>query len=241
MSQATLVPKALPFLQKGLLVYWKLEEAAATTRRGSHNRFHLSDTNSVTQETGKVLNGAGFVFGSGTVLSTTDEGIKIPNATVTSFTVAGWFKGSGATDWNFIVARQNEADNQRSWRVMWHRAGNRCYAYSYHDDGATQQNTSVVSPVAADDWMFFALRITPTTMNLRLGEATDAPQVTLTEPTNADATTPLSVGAGLNGANASSGVTGIIDELGVWGRILGEEDLTAFRNGGNGTTYPNFR
>jgi hypothetical protein len=215
-------------LLTGLVAYWKLDEASGSRADSSGNGSTLSlAAGAVPSRVGRVGNGADFVPGNWLTCASN------PNIVMgdIDFTIAGWL-------WFDTLASQNPLEKNDGTYID----------YVIYGTPAGEYGAIVASPsgsvliqtppgVAANTWHFVVLQHDATTHTLSLSRDNgvgSASASTAGKPPYVT-TGSLTIGAGRGGGY---GFDGIIDEIGIWKRLLTPAEITQLYNGGVGLTYP---
>lgn len=220
-------------LTDNLVSFWSLDDVT-----DSHGSNDLTNNNSVTFVTGKVGN-AGNFNGSNQYLSITD-GAQTGLDLTSSLTVNSWIyldtaPSAGKAD---IINKVSFGDSQ--WLVAaQENSGDKGLLVLYEN---TQNNENF--PVSISDWTASTWIMYTHTFNASTKEAevfingTSAGTVTnsnWTETRNGTATTFI----GAYGVGFDAGYfDGKIDELGVWSRVLTDDEIVELYNSGSGLAYP---
>jgi hypothetical protein len=204
-----------------LVSYWKLDETSGT-RFDSVSANNLSDIDTVGFATGKIGNAAEFTgtnyLSTNTVLSSGP------------FSVSFWMNSDTVTRPSArIIARYgNGVPADQAWRA------------SLRDDNAviTVGSTTLSIPniASAATWHHFSFWYNDVAQEIGIQFDTTiqtTPQTTGYVNTNVDFT----IGT-LAGGPSSVSFRGLVDEVGVWSRVLTAAERTQLYNGGAGITYP---
>lgn len=223
-------------LATNLVSYWELEESSGT-RVDSHGSNNLSDISTVTSATGKQGNAADFEFSN-------SERLRITDATqtgldgMTKLSVSAWvYAESHTATYPQIVGK-------------WQEASNRCYAlckvgsayrfYVSQTGGATIATVASITAPATGVWHHVVGTFEAGTNNLKI-------YVNGTLENSATATSISSIHNGTNSfyigytdlfaSNSAGYWDGLIDEVGVWDKVLTASEVTDLYNSGNGLPY----
>lgn len=210
-----------------LISYWKLDEASGT-RVDSVGGNDLTDNNTVTQGAGKVDSAAVFVAANNEYLS------RASNASLQAgdidWTFALWFKSAAFPANQSLLGK--DIDTGREYSIYLITTGQVTVLY-----GATFAQSLAVT---ANDW-HLAIGwhdATANTLNVQVDNAAAVSQAT------AGAAPPVGAAEFRIGAIAYPGfpqyLSGSVDEVGFWKRVLTADERTQLYNGGDGVTYPLF-
>ncbi len=216
-----------------LEAYWRMEEADSQSRLDSAASHDLTQVGGVTQDAvnGKINNCAKFsgvnqYLKSAALLDFTD------------FTAAGWARvTTGTPSFPDIIARWNDFGDQKAWTVEYGTSDNK-FKLFHSENGLSANSLATVVTTALDTWAFFGIRISRTnrTVDFRVN-ASDGVQVTSRDVKN-DSLAALTIGASLSNLDVVRDLKGLVDEIGIWSRILTNAELTALYNAGDGLAYP---
>ncbi len=217
-------------LTLSLISYWKLEEASGT-REDSVGSNDLSPTNAPTNAPGRLGNAAAFVGASSQQLSVAS------NATLQSgnidHAVAAWVYPASLTGLQVVVAKANgdSANPPDGYEWSLYLNGDKCVFLISKVTGGSGNNTSSVTSDAT---------LTANAWNYVEGYYDDAGTLGVvvngTVKTDASLTVPgTSTGSLRIGAiQATYYLTGRVDEVGFWKRLLTSAERSALYNSGNG-------
>lgn len=218
-------------IRRGLVAYWKMEEATGTRFDASGNGNHLTSNNSVGQADGEIGKAASFVSASSQSLSIASNASLQLGAG--SFTVAGWFYLNSVGTKYLLSKSVTNADTTDEYQLL--VSGGVLEFFT--TDGVTSKSVIGPTPPALNVWHHFVM-------------AYDAPSKIqslymdgVINPTNGSRvydrqgyvnTAPLTVGS----LRASFFLDGRIDELGLWSKSLLVSEWSRLRNNGNAHVRP---
>lgn len=208
-----------------LVSYWKLEEASGT-RSDSYGTNHLTPTNTPGNAAGKLGNAVALVGASSQVL------VCANNATLQSgnidHTVHAWVYPGSVTGAQCIVAKTNEdTPNAAGYEWMLYLNGDKVSFLLANGAGSIQVLTSDAA-VSLNTWYYVE------------GYYDDAGTlgvvVNATVKTAARTTTPATTTGSLRigGIPSTYYLTGRVDEVAFWKRLLTTDERAAIYNGGSG-------
>jgi hypothetical protein len=218
-------------LTDNLVAFWELEEASGT-RNDSASTNHLTDNNTVTQNTGKVGNCAEF-NGANEYLSIADNAALSAGDTDFSFnvwvnpdvlapgnnTVLSKTLATGASDEEYFLRYLNVVGN---WH--WQLQG-----------GTSYPGVTALGTPATGTWTM--LTVWHDSVNNEIGIVVNAGTAATTSWAGGvnDSGGPFNIGR-----YATAGVQyfdGLIDQVGFWRRVLTSGDRTTLYNAGAGLSY----
>lgn len=216
----------------GLIDYYKLDEASAGAV-GAHASLTLTDNNTVGASTGKIngcrsFNGTNEYFSRSSLLTGTG-----------SFSISVWANASSTSGYRTIVG-----GTRTSTSGTWGDAGS--IYLQYRDDTGRWafiiKNTAgnlgqVNGNLRSTGWRHFVATYNSSTGAMVLYENGVSVGSTTLSGTR-DTAGAIHVGAGQFAGAVSDFWPGLIDEFGLWGRVLDSSEVTALYNSGNGFAYP---
>lgn len=215
-----------------LSAYWKLEEASGT-RMDSHGGYHLTDNNTVTQNTGILGNAAQFTAANFESLSVTkDAGLEIGNADAT---IWGWIYLDSLSD-RFLAAVSTGNTNQE-WRIG-RSQGSLKFLFNVWDSLGTSISYMSTLDAVVSTWYFIAGRF-------RASDGKGSMRVNTTDTGFINGGSGPAVG-GIRtvgstfylGRYLAAYHGGRLDAVGFSKRLLTDEELDSLYNGGTGLEYP---
>jgi hypothetical protein len=225
------VAAVVPHLLNTLISYWKMDEASGT-RADSKGTNNLTDNN-VTSAPGIINNGASFIAANSaylTHLSNTD--LQLGG---TNLTIALWcnviFGGAGVG--YILLSKDGTIDRE----------------YSIEFDGVNSvqffiftlggyANVSVAATISLGALQFVVAQFNNTTGQMLLSINGGTP-VSVTTPglVIVNGASPFFIGGR---ARLDTFFTGVIDEVGIWKRLLTAGEITTLYNGGIGLPFSSF-
>lgn len=237
------IPNIGTFPEDGLLAYWKLDEAYGTRIDATGNGYNLLTLGDVPNSVGKILSAAEFnptesnlnFLGNDNL----SAGPEFSVSTWVKFFTLGFFGnpqcvwGTGSPNvssnpFNDVIAPNNPGDTTYFIQGIGPEEYNHLF-YSLSD--------YIVGPaVEPNVWYHSVCTISPTENKMYING-----ELIQTLPyENFDQSF---VGFGLSEFYGECGtggcpMSGLIDETGVWNRVLTQEEVTALYNNGNALEYP---
>lgn len=216
-------------LRTDLIAFWKLEEASGT-RFDSVGSNDLTDNNTVAQVAGKIGNAAHFVAADSESLSINDNpALSMGDI---DFTIAGWFNREleGALSplvWKFDLGSAEY--------VVFLQAG-AAFGFSVSPDGSEGALATIETPGASPDtWHFFVVWHDATLDTINLQMDNGSVESTAHSAGVFDGSSRLFLGGAFDGA---FGLTGNLDAIGIWKRVLTAAERAHLWNSGAGRQYP---
>lgn len=220
-------------LSDNLVAYWKLDEASGTRVDSTGRGNDLTDNNTVTSNTGILSNAAEFVAANSEYLShaTNDDLATILGR---GLTISAWvylhgsFSGAGQ-----VVAKDDDAANSRDYTLDVDAS-----KFRFYTDGGGGGIISHPATLSTETWYHVVAWYTGSSSG---GVALNAGTATTSALANADPVS-LSTAEFRIGAREYPAFEGYffgrIDEVGIWHRVLTEDEITELYNGGAGLNYP---
>ena len=227
-------------LSDGLISFWEMEEA-------SGNRLDTEVVSNdwvprgsgVTRETGLVNFGVGqqqngMEQASGTPFQFGD----------TDFTLATWINAVGWTDGSspqrLIFTKWNGSGLE--WNLDWLSSSDR-FRWSIRNAGDTASvsvNADSFGAVSGHTSEWILIVVWHDSVNDLMGIAVNGGSADTTAISGGTNTTSVKAALGTRdggGASAVNNINGVMDQTGVWSRVLSSTERTDFYNGGSGLSY----
>lgn len=215
-----------------LVSYWSLEEASGT-RADAHGGHTLSDNNTVTSGTGKVGTAAQFTAANSESLSASDHDDFSING---DFSVLAWVKPSALGASTFRrVATKDDVGSNREWSLYISDGGNVVLEVFDSVSGFIQASSSAITS-DGNTWSCLISTYTAADKKARVyvNAGSEAVSAALTNgPGNT--TSGFYIGTASDGSFQD--MDGLIDEVGIWGKLLTSDERTWLYNSGSGRSY----
>ena len=218
-------------LIEDLKAFWKLGEVSGT-RADSIGSNTLTDNNTVTSATGIIGNGAQFERDNSEHFSLADNDDMSMGAANFSFNL--WLKPNNASEQSGLFGKYDNVSN-----------GDEYFCYRRSDDtiwfvtfgGASRTNNESTGTVDEDVLTMLTITYTTSTKTSRIyfdaGTAEDF--VHNEDPIDQDSV--FYMGKNID-QQASGYYDGLMDEVGVWKKVLTAAEITELYNSGAGLAYP---
>jgi len=226
----------------GLMGYWKLDEAASGctgyVREDATSTNDLTDNNTTCSNSGIIEKGADFELGNVEWLSITDAaqtGLDITG----DITINAWVKleaevGAGSS--YGIACKMGSYPANRSYCFLLSESAGEKLG-SYIGDGSTQEYDSVAWSRDSGVWYMLTMTADPGNqvcyyVNGVLQGACQT--LTVSSIVNGNGV----FGIGSTAYSGTGEFDGVIDEVGVWNRVLTTDEITDLYNSGSAWAYP---
>ena len=228
-------------LTDNILAYWNLNDNGSggvslldSTPNGN-NLTAPNGTGGLSLGTGIIAGDASFDGDGGTYLST---GVNILPSGLTQLSMAGWYNSTSVNFFILSASTGNSYSNSGPFLSVGANGSAVPQFGVFVNDNGSQDNAAGTTEINDGNWHYVV-----GTWN-QAGNITlyvDGTQVAQNSssgnPINSAINFPLNVNT--NGdASYATGVSGQIDELGVWTRELSPSEVNELYNGGAGLTYP---
>lgn len=214
----------------GLVSYWKMDEASGNAI-DAHGTNHLTDNNTVTSAAGKIGNARDFEKDNSESLSIAS------NATLRmgdiEFTITAWVKWETTGGVQVVLGKDDESPNREY--TLYSNAG--VVTALIAPTGAAGSAVNLTGPTAsAGLWYFIVYWHDPVANKIYL-QVNNGTIYELAVSGGAFAGTAPFIIGGLGGPLRYQ-FDGLVDEVGIWKRMLTPAERTELWNSGNGKTYP---
>jgi len=218
-----------PFLESGLLAYWKLNESSGNA---SEEINSLTGTNqNVTYSTGKINNGA--------VFNGTTSSLDIGTSTIlkpTSVTLSAWIKTSG-TGGAIVLKKAFSNGGHNAYDIS--ISGANITSRVKRNSGNTFSDlTSSGATVNDDSWHHIVMTYTAGTHKIYIDNVERGSSSPTATNIYYDGNYNAFIGCGEAGTTREAFFTGTIDEVGIWDRVLTISEIDELYNSGIGNEYP---
>jgi hypothetical protein len=216
-------------LLSGLTSYWKLNESSGN-RVDSRGLNNLTPNGTISGVPGKINNGAEFQSANTEYLSAADNPSLRPTG---SFTLTGWIYVTAYNTANGVISKWGNFNGKRSFGLGVESSSVKFYV---SDDGGSPFPTANAGVAALNTWHFL-VGWHDADNDVIACQLNNAAPVVIAHSTGvAFFDNPLTVGA----LSTFPGFynDGIVDEVGIWNRVLTPAERTKLYNSGNGLTYP---
>jgi hypothetical protein len=226
-SSLSYIASAALHLLNTLISYWKMDEAGAITRQDSQGTNHLTQVNGVNAGAGIINNGAVFLTASAKYLEIAS------NASLQAtgdLTFSAWAKLDDLTSNKVILAKQDSTTQEY---FLFHGSAIG-FNFSVNSNGV-----SVGAPATINTWYHLVAwyNSSDSKCYLRVNDATTY----VSAATSSLVTTTANFRIGARGnVGTEFYFSGLIDEVGLWKRVLTSAEITALYNGGAGLPFSSF-
>lgn len=220
-------------LTDNLVAYWKLDEASGTRADSAGNGYTLADNNTVASASGKISNAADFTAANSESLTVADNAnLSMGN---NDFTIACWAQWKAEVSYYTILSKHSTSDNSTSEYLLMRRQDTDDLMFSIYSGSSTIRVDTTLD-LSATTWYFIVAwhDAASDTINITVNDGTVFSTATGGSAPN-DTTTQFSIGSTNNSGNYHDG---LVDEVGIWRRVLTSGERTTLYNSGTGLSYP---
>jgi hypothetical protein len=220
----------------GLVSYWNLDEVSGD-RADSHGDNDLTDNNTV----GSVINaGDAMDGGAASFVAANSEYLSLGDTVLPeSFTVSAWFKYSSASDtYPIIFYAADSWYSSVQIAVYGGNAGGDVRVLIGDGLGGYQQGVITAPASLYDGWHFIVAGydITDRKAFIQLDGGAEVKSAALVTDRYASPT-PVWIGGGQVG-DTPNRMSGVVDEVAIWDRVLTADERTELFAAGAGKFYP---
>lgn len=224
-----------------LLAYYKCDEAAGANLLDAHTGgYHLTQNNSPgTNASGKINSARSFVRTSSQYFSRVSESSLVGGDRNLFFSV--WVSLSSLAGADMVIFQKGTAVNATDleYRLIWiHSLGK----FRFQIAGGGVVKNVDVGPVTPAIGVFYHVMCWYDTINnlvaISLNDGTPVTDAHASGMNNTSA--PFVVGATSSAPSGGVFHNGLVDEFGIWTRILTTTERTSLYNGGAGLSYSSF-
>ena len=213
-------------LNVDIVSYYKLDESSGTNAEDVVSGLNLTCSNGVMNGTSGVIgNSADFTGGTYHCL---DTGLA-----TTSTSISIWLKSSVVGGVSQYIIDHRGVPDPSGHLMLWQNGANLEFL-----DGANGHNTiDGIADVFNNSWNNVVLTFTGTTLRYYLNGVNIGGNITISATSFDSGEVVVLGGISPAGGTASVAYAGLIDEIGVWDRILNQTEVTELYNDGNGLIY----
>lgn len=217
-------------LATNLVSYWKLDESSgnASDSVGSNT---LTNTNTVSYSAGKINNGADTGSGNTNKYLTNATSLGLNTDNTRSFTMAGWINMASFTVGDIDCMFNMTATNQAT---IWFGPQSSGANLGIVVIGSAVRTYNVAYAFSTSTWYHVASTFSGNTITLYVNGVSIG-STTITEASTYTCTANFSL---FRDANDTKYVSGKVDEVGVWSRVLTADEVSQVFNSGRGNAYP---
>lgn len=229
-------------LKTGLVAYWKMDEASGN-RSDSVASHTMTDNNTVASIAGKISNAGDFTPANSEFLNASDHA---DFDFTTAFTLQTWINIDNLTT-DIAIATKWDHNTQESWAFQSDSTNSdeikMFIADALNDGGANNVRTTNAN-LLVDTW-YHIITIYDGSQGVsdRVKFYRNTTQLT-TSVTGTIATSlqnsTADVRLGKFGGTLDRYFDGLIDEVGLWNRVLTSNEISQLYNSGNGLSFDNF-
>lgn len=213
-------------------------DEASGNRADSHGSNTLTDTNTVASGTGIISNGASFVRAD-------TDSLRITDASQTGLDITGdlslsfWVNASTLTNGtSYQIIQKWQTARSYLFRIDVTAGAVRNLLVGFSASGTSAGQTTGVKDLGTmNTGTFYHLVLVYTASAGTVTVYKDGSSlgdITSQNTSIANSSADFVIGS----TDATSGLTGVVDEVGIWNRTLTSGEVTSLYNGGAGFAYP---
>lgn len=229
-----------------LISYWKLDEASGV-RADSHGSNDLADNNTVLAAAGIINDGADLEVSNSEYLSIADASQSglLDGLSEVSFSL--WVKPESLSADHFIISKGDVNAGTRDVCMCFFIGNTGYFELRASDDGTLNAGHNISRQTAAGVFttgVLYHIALTFDVVNETVNLYVNGSLVGWSFSSGSmgaalrDSTDMFVIGMRENNGAPQSSFDGIIDEVGVWNRILTTDEVTELYNSGAGLAYP---
>jgi hypothetical protein len=222
-------------LTNGIIAYWAMESGVDWTNRANEATYELTEELTVTAVTGYIGNGANFDGAANNNLYYADADVFSPSEG--SMTVAFWCKPGKTNATEYWVTKDSLTAGTREWAIANASASGR-FIVNYYTNASTSSPVSIGQNTTIGAWHFVVATFDASAQKhaIRMG-ITNALNPWYTFSGTWGSTTNTTQRLRIGQASTVE-LLGVIDEVGIWSRVLTDSEITNLWNNGTGRTWP---
>jgi hypothetical protein len=223
-------------LLSGLVAYWKLDESNGGSGQvdrldSSGNGFTLTDYNTTPSGTGLIGNAGSFAAANTEYLSRADDArLRMGTAVFFDF----WVKRTSYA--NQAILSKGDTNTTNGEFVIY-LTSVPSFIFRLRTTAGNQNLTLTGGPLT-NAWNYYYCYIDVGAGKIYAGKDNTAVQELAISGTPYTGNGSFYVGAQLYNAAMANPMNGLIDEVGIWDRILTPEEIMTRYQGGAGVSYP---
>lgn len=229
------ISQTLGSITTGLIAYWKLDEQSGT-RNDSRGTNHLADNNTVLYDVGKDGNAASFVRANSEYLQSA-AALALCQDGVSGCTVSAWVRPDASENFPLIFGSATTPGGSTT-RGIAMIVGTTTYYLRVGIFGSGETDIPISLTFSNGTWVHIVGGFDASTKKsfaLKNGEAPTYSAVL------ADSKFIVPIGTDkilIGGGWTNGGITGLIDEVAVWNRVLTSQEISDLYRAGAGKFYP---
>ena len=216
----------------GLLAFWPLNEASGTRYDISGNGRHLADrNNNITGVPGLLYNAAQF---TGVTTKTLSSANNFPIGNTQPFTLSMWlnytaFNSPGTR----IITVNPAADGAQEWGIV--QDGTNLGVFNNYGSGRVAMQITGSARLSAGQWEHLVIT-KDSSYTWKYYKNGTLLQTTANNSTNwiAQNTAAVFLGQNIYGYETDGPPNGLVDAVGIWNRVLTDQEISTLYNSGNG-------
>lgn len=215
----------------GLISYWKLDEASGNAL-DAHGDNDLTDNFNVGATVSGKINGARDFDGTGYFSISDNESLSLTG----NFTFAVWVKADDLSENRGVIGKWMSPANTKSYGIRYDTTSDQ---FLFFVSPGSVTGISIASTVSGGigtgTWYFIVVWHDADKDEIGISVNAGPPATQAHAGGVWDSDSPFEIG---RGTNPNLRWDGLIDEVGVWGRVLSSSEISELYNGGDGLAYP---
>jgi hypothetical protein len=217
-----------------LISYYRFDESSGNAS-DSVGGNTLTNNGATAYATGKINNGADIEYNNNNYFSITHASQSGLNITG-DLSISCWVKPESFTE-NAVLVAKGGASVNNGYNLILLTSG-KIASDIFEANGSDDSYVRTSDVLSTGTWYYITMTYTASTGKILIyinGSLANLEVDTQNATSIYANTDPFTIGSGSTGSNSYDG---IIDEVGVWNRILTSTEITALYNGGYGIQYP---
>jgi hypothetical protein len=223
-------------LATNLISYWDMQEASGT-RYDLHGANNLTDNNTVLSTTGKIGLAADFERGNNEYFTAPDSASFPHSASGDDISAFMWVNFESVVSWETFIQHYLAAGNLRSWS-FYHDTSALYLELSTNGSSATSTATVSWTP-STGVWYHigFTYDVSAGEVKFYVNGAQQGATQTGKDTSYFASTAKLQIGTFFDGSSTNGSFDGLMDEVGLWKKVLTSTEVSDLYNGGSALPY----
>ena len=229
-------------LTDNIVAYWKLDESSGNASDSSGSGLTLTNVGTLTYGTGKINNGGNF-----TATKYLDGGDILDFERTDAFSISAWYKTTSLTTQS-IITKHGLTSPYSGWSLRLYQLGGSGHLKAiFQLSNNAVSNANILNIETNEDNFdsadFVHIVVTYSGNSLASGvkiylNNDEQTLITNAQTLSASILNDISLNIGSRADGGGNQFEGMIDEVGVWSRILTSDEVAELYNSGDGLQYP---